>query len=448
MHNYICMRFGGVHMKHIIPSKLRQMMSSVMNAVSSGIRRYIPARFRKWLLPAVILLLVIGISCSFIGKEPAGEPFLCTVSVNNLNVHKIHDPDSSVVGLLPEGLEITILEQISANDENWGRIEKMKLPDGKKVKGGWINLEYVRLPGQPDPEATVPSTETPTEPEPDNVILPYPNLGSTVMGTVTAGKLNIRKGADSKYEAFDAYYKGDRIEIQEIVHVDDTDWGYTGKGWVGMGYVRLDGIAPSSEEQPADGNQMNSNGSYKILGYGVVDLGELNVRLGPDTQFDKVGTVLEGTKYAIYEVEGDWVRIDGGWVTSEFFYIEGTTASDAANGTVLVDNLNVRTGPGTTFKSLSTLNKGDTVKILGQVGDWGYTSAGWVNVTNMELSAPDYTTGSGKVTSGLNIRKEPNAEFEAVGTYSEGDPVTIIEVQGSWGKTELGWINLKYVDFD
>ena len=147
-------------MKHIIPSKLRQMMSSVMNAVSSGIRRYIPARFRKWLLPALILLLVICISCSFIGKEPAGEAFLCTVSVNNLNVHKIHDPDSSVVGLLPEGLEITILEQISANDENWGRIEKTKLPDGKKVKGGWINLEYVRLPGQPDPEATVPPTET------------------------------------------------------------------------------------------------------------------------------------------------------------------------------------------------------------------------------------------------------------------------------------------------
>ena len=48
----------------------------------------------------------------------------------------------------------------------------------------------------------------------------------------------------------------------------------------------------------------------------------------------------------------------------------------------------------------------------------------------------------------LNVRSEPNADSDIVGTYHTGDSVTVVEVDGNWGKTDLGWINLKYVDFD
>lgn len=435
-------------MKHIIPSKLRQMIPAWLKKFTSKIEPIIPSRYHKWLLLVLVLALIVGISSCLHKDEPAEATFQCIVTTNNLNVHINHSADSTVQGLLPEGLEVEILEQINANAADWGRIGKIKLPDGTKIKGGWIDLKYVQLPGESVPVETEPPTVPVTEPEIDSVVLPNPDLGTTVMGTVTAGKLNIRKGADSKYEAFDAYYKGDRVEIQEIIHVDDTDWGYTGKGWVGMGYIRLDGIAPSNEDNSTASNNLNSNGSYKVLGYGVVDLGELNVRLGPDVEFDKAGIVLEGTRYAYYEVEGDWVRIEDGWVTTDYFYIEGTTANDAATGTITADDLNIRTGPGTTFKSIGTLKKGESVQILGQVGDWGYTTAGWINVTNAELSAPDYHTGTGKVMIGLNIRVEPNAESKLVDTYQEGDAVTILEVRDGWGRTDKGWINLKYVDFD
>ena len=42
------------------------------------------------------------------------------------------------------------------------------------------------------------------------------------MGTITASKLNIRKNAGSDQEVIGAYYKGDRVEIQETKTVDDT----------------------------------------------------------------------------------------------------------------------------------------------------------------------------------------------------------------------------------
>ena len=52
----------------------------------------------------------------------------------------------------------------------------------------------------------------------------------------------------------------------------------------------------------------------------------------------------------------------------------------------------------------------------------------------------------------LNIRKGAGTNNDVVGSYQEGDVVYILErkLAGGtwWGRTELGWISLKYVKFD
>lgn len=272
------------------------------------------------------------------------------------------------------------------------------------------------------------------------------------MGTVTAGKLNIRKGPDSKYETVEeAYYNGDRIEILETQTIEGTVWGRTNLGWVGMGYVKMDGTAASASDEDSNAPKIISNGNTEVLGYGVIDLGELNVRQGPSTDYDKVGTAKQGVRYAYYQLSttsGSWARIEGGWVSTEYFYIEGTAADDALIGTVTEDDLNIRSGPNTSFQSTGTYMKGETVKVLAQVGAWGYTEKGWVFMNYVEPNAPTYSTGICKVIRGLNIRKEPNAEAEIVGSYTEGDGVNILEVEGNWGRTIQGWINLQYVEYE
>ena len=40
-----------------------------------------------------------------------------------------------------------------------------------------------------------------------------------------------------------------------------------------------------------------------------------------------------------------------------------------------------------------------------------------------------------------------NADAEIVGELIEGSIVTILEVDGSWGKIEQGWINLQFVKY-
>ena len=266
------------------------------------------------------------------------------------------------------------------------------------------------------------------------------------MGTVIAGELNIRKGANSGYEKVGTYKKGDRIEILETETVDGTVWGRTGLGWVGMGYVRMDGTAPEQSED-ASTPKIVSDGNYNVLGYGAVSLGELNVRMGPGTNYAKVATVTLANRYAYYQLENGWARIEDGWVSMEYFYVEGSTTDEAVTCTVTADDLNIRTGPNTSFKNIGTYAKGETVMVLAQVDAWGYTEKGWVFMAYLEPVAPTFSTGTGKVTIGLNIRTEPNSEAEIAGSYVEGETVTITEVNGSWGKTDKGWINLNYVSF-
>lgn len=266
------------------------------------------------------------------------------------------------------------------------------------------------------------------------------------MGTITADKLHVRKGPDSKYETNGAYYKGDRIEILEMQTVDDTTWARTNLGWVGMGYVRMDGEADSNANP-----NLISNGNTDVLGYGVVDLKELNVRLGPDTDYEIVGTIKHGIRYAYYQVSSsyeNWVRIEDGWVSLDYFYLEGTVADDAITGTVNTADLNIRSGPNTSFQSIGTYNLGDTIEVLAQVGAWGYTEKGWVFMNYVEPNKPVYSTGPVTVISGLNIRQLPSADSDIVGTYTTGDRITIVEVIDNWGQTDLGWINLKYVAYD
>ncbi len=402
-------------------------------------KQLFPSKLCKLLVLILSVALIAGlVGCSG-GNEPTDEKILYIVSVDNLNVHKKADADSRVLGQLPLNLEIEVLEEKAAGETRWGRIDTVKLPDGEEVKDGWIDLQYVCLPGEEQVDETEPVAQKQEEPK----------TVPATMGTVTADKLTVRKGPDSKYESTgEFYYKGDRIEILETQTMEGTRWGRTNLGWVGMGYVRMDGTAVETEEGAPE---IISNGNNGVLGYGVVNLGELNVRLGPGTEYDKVGEVKQGARYAYYQASvttENWVRIESGWVSTDYFYLEGTTNEGAFTGTVTTDDLNIRTGPDTSFQSVGSYKKGDTVEILAQVGAWGYTEKGWAFISYIEPVAPTYTTGKCTVTRGLNIRQEPNADSEIVGALVEGTVVTILEVDGNWGRTVQGWINLNFVKYE
>lgn len=408
--------------------------------------------------------------------DPAEKTVMGTVSANNLNVRSNPSTDSTVLSQLPVNLRIEVLEQKTVGGTNWGRIGEMTLTNGTKISGGWINLHYVKLDNADDQDSTQPTTGSNTG---TNV-----NDDEEAEGSITATQLYIRKGAGSTYDTAGSYKKGDRVTILETKTVSGTTWGRTDKGWISMTYVKLDGSAGSAIDTGTNvagpganlgGNtgsgsgsgssssdkdsDIESNGKTTALGWIVIDTGSLNLRKGPGTKYDTNGSVTNGDRYQYFQTSGNWLRIEKGWVSKSYVYVEGTTADDACTGTVKADEMNVRQGPGPGYKSLDTIKKGDSLVILGQANGWGYTEMGWVKMEYIDIGDGKITYKTGKgivIADGLNVRKEAKASSDSLAVLDEDDKVTILEVGGedkNWGKIEYasgkyGWINLRYVKME
>ena len=83
---------------------------------------------------------------------------------------------------------------------------------------------------------------------------------------------------------------------------------------------------------------------------------------------------------------------------------------------------------------------------------WGRTDKGWISLAYVELNASgtDATSKEGLITATvLCIRKGPGTGNAIVGTYTQGQKVTILETTKvgatNWGRTDKGWICMDYV---
>ena len=130
-----------------------------MELISKRVLKYVSKLIKKFksltkpyqmiplaLAVVLVLLVIVGLSrCS--SDAPVEDVFTCVVATDNLEVHKKSSDTSRVLSQLPLDQEIEVLELKSVDGTDWGRIDKMTLADGTKIKAGWIDLQYIRLPG-------------------------------------------------------------------------------------------------------------------------------------------------------------------------------------------------------------------------------------------------------------------------------------------------------------
>ena len=299
--------------------------------------------------------------------EPAVPAISGTVNTNNLNIRTSPSSTSAILGQLDAGDKVEILEQQTVEGFNWGRIEQ-----------GWIRLDFVTIAGQ---ETEIPEeTTAPTESSSDL-------SGTTVnkTGTITATELNIRSGPDTSYDAVGKYVKGDKVTIT----ISKDGWGKTDKGWVKLSYVDLEETSSSSSSKEPSTEKV-SNGSTTVLGTVTITHEALNVRTGPGNKYDVVKYVTQGKSFDYYEKNGDWVRIADGWIYTKGYTDigGGTVTGTAANitGTVNATELNIRTGPATTYDSVGKYVNGDKVTITETKDGWGKTDKGWISMNYVKTN--------------------------------------------------------------
>ena len=296
-------------------------------------------------------------------EEKPVEPEKPSVSVNKQGVVKVNSalnmrsgPGSNygVIGTLRNNDKVEIIKEV----DGWYEIKF-------NGKVGYVSSQYIKIV---DNES---SEEKPVEPE-------KPSVSVNKQGVVKVNSaLNMRSGPGSNYGVIGTLRNNDKVEI--IKEVDGWyEIKFNGKiGYVSSQYIKIVDNE-SSEEKPVEPEKP----SVSVNKQGVVKVNSaLNMRSGPGSNYGVIGTLRNNDKVEIIKDVDGWyeIRFNGkvGYVSKSYITIvnEGAnngTESVIKEGTVygVSTNLNVRTGPGTSYQVVGYLLSGDKVKILGEENGW------------------------------------------------------------------------------
>lgn len=321
-----------------------------------------------------------------------------------------------------------------------------------------------------------------------------------LIGSIGAGVLNVRSGAGGNAVSLGHLTRGQQVFIQ-AQSADGNwlqiQWAY-GTGWVSRAYVVTDGFAGVIADE--DEVEVTSDKAYA-----TITATYLNVRSGPGTNYSSIGFVYNGEELVIVgrSADSSWYQLETrygtGWVSAAYLLTRneygGTPITsdmadeaDKINPVFIVNTgaAHVRSGPGTQYTSLGSLAGGAQGEIIGRSADWAWWLAetdlgtGWVSASlvaaqgntigvpyvepatvaagvedgqgGYEVPPAELALPEAVVTTGaLFIRSGPNSVFDALGSVSTGEAMTIIGQspdRGWWlvvSPFGEGWISKAFV---
>lgn len=222
----------------------------------------------------------------------------------------------------------------------------------------------------------------------------------------------------------------------------------------------------------------------------------LNVRSGPGTDRELMGSLSRGTKVYVTAFSNNWCWAklpDGrwGWIAEwllQFSAEKGrelakqggqstsssSSSSDAPPAWISADTANVRGGPGTQYESRGQLSRGTKVYIVEERSGWskcrtpgGY---GWIRNDLLErnvergraLAGGSSSSSSGGDTpsakayvngSNVRLRSGPGTNYDVKASLTAGQVLYVTERRGEWVRCTVhggqdGWVHSSLVKYE
>ncbi|WP_138329537.1 SH3 domain-containing protein [Clostridium perfringens] len=287
------------------------------------------------------------------GLKPKMQGKVTNASV--LNVRESPSTSGRIVHKLNRNQVVGIYEELNG----WYKIDYI---DGVKKKYGYVSKDYISIINEnPEDEETNGDIE-----------IEKPSVSANKKGIVKVNSaLNMRSGPGSNYGVIGTLCNNDEVEI--IKEVD---------GWYEIKFNGKSGYVSSQYIKVVDNESNEEKPSVSLNKQGVVKVNSaLNMRSGPGSNYGVIGTLRNNDKVEIIKEVDGWyeIKFNGkvGYASKSYITIvnEGSnngTESEIKEGTVygVSTNLNVRTGPGTSYQVIGYLLSGDKVKILGEENGW------------------------------------------------------------------------------
>ncbi|NYE57785.1 N-acetylmuramoyl-L-alanine amidase [Carboxydothermus ferrireducens] len=285
-------------------------------------------------------------------------------------------------------------------------------------------------------------------------------------GVVTASTLNVRSGPGINYAKIGVLTRGQKVELT----------GKTGE-WFKIRYKNGYGYVSGKYISPVVGSSRSTQASRT----GIVTATILNVRKTPSTSAAIAGKLAKNTRVEIYKEQNGWYYIKAGsiagWVVKTYIKVtetsRGTTPTPPQSSTntsiktisgvyaVKATNLNLRSGPGTSYSVIKTLPQGTKVEGLQVSGDWMKVKAGsitgWVAKAFLVPFVEDTSRGDTlRIIKTVYPMIDPVNIFNGAG-FSTGVKATIsgeksfgvLEEKDGWYRLalagrEIGWAEKAY----
>ena len=259
---------------------------------------------------------------------------------------------------------------------------------------------------------------------------------------ITAANLNMRTGPGTGYSRVGYVKSGTYDVTQECGNwVKLESNGY----WVCSDYVEK---IEKKETVVDTGTSVN----YKVK----VSVTNLNMRLGPGTQYKSKGYIKPGT-YTLIKTSGGWgkTKENGYWIATQYTSRVSSTSDNNSTSagtsdgiyTVKINTaaLHMRTGPGTSYSSKGLAVYGTKYSITDSKNGWGKLQKNgyWIKLSYTVPVDSEYNV---KVKAkDLNMRTGPGTKYKSKGYISPGT-YTITETKSGWGKLKKNgyWIKLSY----
>ncbi|ELC8387859.1 SH3 domain-containing protein [Clostridium perfringens] len=287
------------------------------------------------------------------GLKPKMQGKVTNASV--LNVRESPSTSGRIVHKLNRNQVVGIYEELNG----WYKIDYI---DGVKKRYGYVSKDYISIINE-----NLEDEETNGDIE-----IEKPSVSVNKKGIVKVNSaLNMRSGPGSNYGVIGTLRNNDEVEI--IKEVD---------GWYEIKFNGKSGYVSSQYIKVVDNESNEEKPSVSLNKQGVVKVNSaLNMRSGPGSNYGVIGTLRNNDEVEIIKEVDGWyeIKFNGkvGYASKSYITIvnEGSnngTESEIKEGTVygVSTNLNVRTGPGTSYQVIGYLLSGDKVKILGEENGW------------------------------------------------------------------------------
>lgn len=196
---------------------------------------------------------------------------------------------------------------------------------------------------------------------------------------VTTANLNLRSGPGTGYSIITVMPKGAEVTVT----------GYSGS-WAKVNYGNYSGYAS------------NTYLTLKSSGTTYYTTANLNLRSGPGTGYSVLAVMPKGSAMTVLSTSGGWSKVTysgkTGYASASYLSTmppSGTSGSLGIRYTTA--DLNLRTGPGTSYSIITTMPKGSSVELLDTSSAWPKvkygSTVGYASPSYLSVSPPSTTSG-------------------------------------------------------